>query len=154
MNIQQILEYLPHRYPFLLVDRVISCESDRRIVALKNVTINEPFFNGHFPHYKVMPGVLIVEALAQAAAILTFSTHQHKADENLVYYFVGIDNARFKKPVVPGDALMLYAEIKRYARSIWWFTTHAKVGDQLVAEADLMCTLRELDKNGQATGAV
>jgi 3-hydroxyacyl-[acyl-carrier-protein] dehydratase len=149
MNIEQILEYLPHRYPFLLVDRVISCEANQRIVALKNVTINEPFFNGHFPHYKVMPGVLIIEALAQAAAILTFWTHQEKANDRSVYYFVGIDNARFKKPVIPGDALMLHAELKRYARSIWWLSTHARVDGQIVAEADLMCTLRELNKNGK-----
>ena len=145
MDIQRILEYLPHRYPFLLVDRVISCDAGKSIVALKNVTINEPFFNGHFPHYKVMPGVLIIEALAQAAAVLTFSAHGHKADENLVYYFVGIDHARFKKPVVPGDALLLHAEIKRFTRGIWWFTAHATVGEQVVAEAELMCTLRELN---------
>jgi 3-hydroxyacyl-[acyl-carrier-protein] dehydratase len=154
MNIQQIMECLPHRYPFLLVDRVISCVANERIVALKNVTVNEPFFNGHFPYYKVMPGVLIVEALAQASAILTFTTHQQKANDRSVYYFVGIDNARFKRPVVPGDALMLHAEIKRYARGIWWFTTHAEVGEQLVAEADLMCTLREIDQNAQAAGTV
>jgi len=153
MNIQQIIECLPHRYPFLLVDRVISCVANERIVALKNVTVNEPFFTGHFPHYKVMPGVMIVEALAQAAAILTFTTHQQKANDRSVYYFVGIDRARFKRPVVPGDALMLHAEIKRYARGIWWFSTYAKVGEQLAAEADLMCTLREIAGNGQA-GAV
>jgi 3-hydroxyacyl-[acyl-carrier-protein] dehydratase len=149
MNIEQILECLPHRYPFLLVDRVISCEPGKRIVALKNVTINEPFFNGHFPHYKVMPGVMIIEALAQASAILTFRTHDEKANANSVYFFVGIDNARFKRPVVPGDVLTLHAELKRYARSIWWLSTHAKVGEQLVAEAYLMCTLRAINKNSQ-----
>jgi 3-hydroxyacyl-[acyl-carrier-protein] dehydratase len=145
MDIHQILQFLPHRYPFLLVDRVLSYESGKNIVALKNVTINEPFFNGHFPHHPVMPGVLIIEALAQAAAILTFKTHGHKADDNSVYYFVGIDNARFKKPVMPGDTLQLHAEIKRFTRGIWWFTARAMVGDQLATEADLMCTLRTIE---------
>jgi 3-hydroxyacyl-[acyl-carrier-protein] dehydratase len=147
MDIRQILEYLPHRYPFLLVDRVVSCEPGKRVVAIKNVTINEPFFAGHFPHHPVMPGVLIIEALAQAAAILTFSTHNHKADDTSVYYFVGIDKARFKKPVIPGDTLELNAEIKRYARGIWWFSAHARVADQVVTEAELMCTLRSIENN-------
>jgi 3-hydroxyacyl-[acyl-carrier-protein] dehydratase len=145
MEIQEIMEFLPHRYPFLLVDRVLSYEAGKQIVALKNVTMNEHFFNGHFPHYPVMPGVLIIEALAQAAAILTFKTHGHKADANSVYYFVGIDNARFKRPVVPGDALELHAELKRHTRGIWWYTTRAMVGDQLATEAELMCTLRTID---------
>ena len=147
MDIHQILEYLPHRYPFLLVDRVVSCEPGKRIVAVKNVTINEPFFAGHFPHHPVMPGVLIIEALAQAAAILTFSTHNHKADDTSVYYFVGIDKARFKKPVMPGDTLELHAEIKRFARGIWWFSAHARVADQVVTEAELMCTLRPIENS-------
>ncbi len=146
MDIERILEYLPHRFPFLLVDRVISCEPGKRIVALKNVTINEPFFAGHFPHYPVMPGVLIIEALAQAAAILAFQTHGRRPDENSVYYFAGIDHARFKKPVVPGDALTLNAEVKRFTRGIGFFTTEARVGERLVAEAELMCTLREISK--------
>ena len=145
MDIHQVLQFLPHRYPFLLVDRVLSYEAGKNIVAMKNVTINEPFFNGHFPHHPVMPGVLIIEALAQAAAILTFKTHDHKADDNSVYYFVGIDNARFKKPVMPGDTLKLHAEIKRFARGIWWFTARATVDDQLATEAELMCTLRTID---------
>jgi 3-hydroxyacyl-[acyl-carrier-protein] dehydratase len=147
MDIHQILEYLPHRYPFLLVDRVVSCEPGKRIVAIKNVTINEPFFAGHFPHHPVMPGVLIIEALAQAAAILTFTTHGHKTDDSSVYYFVGIDKARFKKPVMPGDTLELNAEIKRFARGIWWFSAHARVADQVVTEADLMCTLRPIENS-------
>jgi len=109
------------------------------------VTINEPFFVGHFPHHPVMPGVLIIEALAQAAAILTFATHDHRADDNSLYYFVGIDNARFKKPVLPGDTLELIVEIKRFARGIWWFATQARVAQQVVAEAELMCTLRSID---------
>ena len=145
MDIHQILEYLPHRYPFLLVDRVVSWETGKHIIAIKNVTVNEHFFAGHFPHHPVMPGVLIIEALAQAAAILTFKTHDHKADENSVYYFVGIDKARFKKPVIPGDTLELHVAIKRYARGIWWFAAHARVADQVVTEAELMCTLRSID---------
>ncbi len=145
MDIHQILQFLPHRYPFLLVDRVLSYEVGKNIVALKNVTMNEHFFAGHFPHHPVMPGVLIIEALAQAAAILTFKTHDHKADDNSVYYFVGINKARFKKPVMPGDALELHAEIKRFTRGIWWFTARAMVGDQVATEAELMCTLRTID---------
>jgi len=145
MDIHQILQFLPHRYPFLLVDRVISYEVGKNIVALKNVTMNEQFFAGHFPHHPVMPGVLIIEALAQAAAILTFKTHNHKADDNSVYYFVGIDKARFKKPVMPGDALELHAEIKRFTRGIWWFNARAVVNGQLATEAELMCTLRTID---------
>jgi 3-hydroxyacyl-[acyl-carrier-protein] dehydratase len=145
MDIREILEYLPHRYPFLLVDKVVSCEPGKSIVAIKNVTINEHFFAGHFPHHPVMPGVLIIEALAQAAAILTFKTHDHKTDANSVYYFVGIDKARFKKPVMPGDTLELNAELKRFARGIWWYSTRATVEGKLVTEADLMCTLRTID---------
>ena len=145
MDIHQILEYLPHRYPFLLVDKVVSCEPGKRIVAIKNVTINEPFFAGHFPHHPVMPGVLIIEALAQAAAILTFKTHGHMVDAKSVYYFVGIDNARFKKPVMPGDALELNVELKRFARGIWWFSAQARVAGQVATEADLMCTLRSVE---------
>ncbi len=148
MEIQEILEYLPHRFPFLLIDRVLSCEPGKSIVALKNVTINEPFFAGHFPHYPVMPGVLIIEAMAQAAAILSFKTEEHKADANSLYYFVGIDNARFKKPVVPGDALLLDVGVTRRARGIWWFTAQARVDKQVVSEAELMCTLRSIDNKG------
>jgi len=142
MEIHEILEYLPHRYPFLLVDRVVSCEPGKRIVAIKNVTVNEHFFAGHFPHHPVMPGVLIIEALAQAAAILTFKTHDHKADDNSVYYFVGIDKARFKKPVMPGDRLILRVQILRAIRSIWKFSAQAFVDDALVSEAQLLCTMR------------
>lgn len=145
MDIHQILEYLPHRYPMLLVDKVLSCESGKSIVAVKNVTINEPFFAGHFPYHPVMPGVLIIEALAQAAAILTFMTHGHTVDKNSVYYFVGINKARFKKPVMPGDTLELSAEITRFTRGIWWFSTRARVAGQLAAEAELMCTLRSVE---------
>jgi len=144
MEIHQILQYLPHRYPFLLVDRVLSCEPGKEITALKNVTVNEPFFVGHFPHYKVMPGVLIVEAMAQAAAILSFKTVGAKADANSVYYFVGIDNARFKKPVTPGDQLVMTVRLERQVRGIWKYNAEARVADALVAEASLMCTMRDI----------
>lgn len=144
MNIHEILEYLPHRYPFLLIDRVLSCESGKDIVALKNVTINEPFFVGHFPHHPVMPGVLIIEALAQAAMILTLKTAGLKADNNSVYYFVGIDGARFKKPVQPGDQLLLKVAITRQARGIWKYSARAEVAGQLATEAELMCTMRSI----------
>ncbi len=146
MEIREILEYLPHRYPMLLIDRVLSCEPGKKIIALKNVTINEPFFAGHFPHYPVMPGVLIVEALAQAAAILSFRTKNHKADDKTVYYFVGIDKARFKRPVGPGDTLMLEVELKRHARSMWMFNCAARVNDAVVTEAEIMCTFRSIDE--------
>ncbi len=152
MDISRIMDYLPHRYPFLLVDRVLSCEPGKSIVALKNVTINEHFFVGHFPRFPVMPGVLIIEALAQTAAILSFQTHGNKVDDNSLYYFVGIDKARFKKPVIPGDAMTMHVEITRYARAIWWFKSHAKVEGQIVSEADLMCTLRSTDNDNKDEG--
>ena len=135
---------LPHRYPFLLVDRVLACEPGKSIVALKNVTINEPFFQGHFPHHPVMPGVLIIEALAQAAGILSFKTMGTMPDENSVFYFVGIDNARFKKPVTAGDQLHLHVEILRQMRGIWKFRREARVDGEVVAEAELMCTKRDI----------
>ena len=145
MDVNEVLQYLPHRYPFLMIDRVLDCEPGKSIRALKNVTINEPFFVGHFPHHPIMPGVLIIEALAQAAAILSFRTKGHKVDERLVYYFVGIDRARFKRPVTAGDTLTLEVTLKRYARNMWMFSGLAKVGDALAAEAELMCTIRPLD---------
>ncbi len=148
MEIQQIMDYLPHRYPMLLIDRVLSVEPGKDVVALKNVTINEPFFIGHFPHHPVMPGVLIVEAMAQAAAILAFKTFNLKSDKDSVYYFVGIDQARFKKPVLPGDRLILKAQILRNLRGIWKFSAQALVEDKLVAEAQLLCTVRDLRVNG------
>lgn len=144
MDIHEILEYLPHRYPFLLVDRVLSCEPGKNIVALKNVTINEPFFVGHFPHHPVMPGVLIIEALAQAAAILTLKTAGVKADNDSIYYFVGIDGARFKKPVQAGDQLLLKVAITRQVRGIWKYSARAEVAGQLATEAELMCTMRSI----------
>jgi 3-hydroxyacyl-[acyl-carrier-protein] dehydratase len=144
LNIQEILEYLPHRYPFLLIDRVVECELGKRIRALKNVSVNEPYFNGHFPYYKVMPGVLIVEAMAQAAAILSFRTMGIKPDDKSVYYFAGIDRARFKKPVMPGDQLVLEVSIERNVRNVVKYAGKAYVGDALVAEAELLCTLRPI----------
>jgi len=150
MDIHRILQHLPHRYPLLLVDRVMHCEPGKDIVALKNVTINEPFFDGHFPHYKVMPGVLIVEALAQAAAILSFQTVGQVADRDSVYYFVGIDGARFKKPVGPGDQLILKVSLLRQLRGIYKFSAAAEVDGVLVAEAELMCTMRNI---GAITGS-
>ena len=144
MNIHEILKYLPHRYPLLLVDKVISYEVGKDIVALKNVSINEPFFLGHFPHYPVMPGVLIVEALAQAAAILTLRTVDTINKDNTVYYFVGIDGVRFKKPVMAGDQLILKVAIERQIKGLWKYSARAEVDEQLVTEATLMCTARNV----------
>jgi len=142
MDIRAILERLPHRYPMLLVDRVLECEPGKRILALKNVTINEPFFNGHFPKLPVMPGVLVVEALAQAAAVLAFVTSGQKSDEKSIYYLVGVDDARFKRPVVPGDQLLLEVTANRIGRELMKFSAQARVGETLAAEATLLCTLR------------
>jgi 3-hydroxyacyl-[acyl-carrier-protein] dehydratase len=144
MDIHQILKQLPHRYPFLLVDRVLDIEKGVRIRALKNVTINEPFFTGHFPHRPVMPGVLMLEALAQAAAILAFDTLGETPDDNTVYYFAGIDGARFKRPVEPGDQLTLEVELLRMKSGVFKFKAIAKVGDELAVEAELMCTMRKI----------
>lgn len=144
MDIYEVLEYLPHRYPFLLIDRVLSYDPGKDIVAAKNVSINEPFFGGHFPHYPVMPGVLTIEAMAQAAIILAFKTLDKKPDNKSVYYFVGIDAARFKKPVIAGDQLILKASFLRNLRGLWKFSATAEVDGQIVAEADLMCTVRDL----------
>ena len=144
MTIEEIKEYLPHRHPFLLIDRVVSFEKDTRIVALKNVSVNEPFFPGHFPHFAVMPGVLIVEAMAQAAAVLSLKSIGHKNDGKWVYYFVGIDGARFKKPVTPGDQLLIEVLAGPTRRGMAKFTAVARVGDAVVAEAELLCALREL----------
>lgn len=146
MEIAEIKELLPHRYPFLLVDRVLVLEPNVRIVALKNVTINEPFFEGHFPHYPVMPGVLIVEAMAQAAALLSFKSMGVKRDDNTVVYLVGVDGARFKRPVVPGDTLILEAEKLLEKRGLIKYAVRTKVGDQLVCEAELLCTQRTIVK--------
>lgn len=144
MDINEILQYLPHRYPFLLVDRILVLEEGKRVLAVKNVTINEPFFPGHFPHLPVMPGVLILEAMAQAAAVLSFKTMGQKPDENSVVYFAGIDKARFKRPVTPGDQLLLEVRILRTMRNIWKYQAVARVGEEIAAEAELMCALKTL----------
>ena len=144
MDIHQILKQLPHRYPILLVDRVLELEKGKRIKALKNVSINEPFFNGHFPHRPVMPGVLMLEALAQAAALLAFDTLGVTPDDRTVYYFAGIDGARFKRPVEPGDQLMLHVELARMKSGIFKFKARATVVDELAVEAELICTMRSI----------
>ena len=145
LDIRAILEHLPHRYPFLLVDRVLSLEKGKSIIAIKNVTINEPYFVGHFPHLPVMPGVLQIEALAQAAGILSFQTMDKKSDANSIYYFVGIDEARFKRPVVPGDQLRLEVEITKMRAGVWKYSGRTLVDGQLACEAQLMCTLRSIE---------
>ena len=144
MDIQRILAKLPHRYPFLLVDRVLEIERHVRIKALKNVTINEPFFSGHFPSRPVMPGVLMLEALAQSAALLSFESADTEPDENTVVYFAGIDGARFKRPVGPGDQLILEAWIDRAKAGIYKYKTRATVDGAIAVEAELMCTVRRL----------
>jgi len=144
LDINQIKQYLPHRYPLLLVDRVLYWESGKTIDAIKNVTINEEFFNGHFPNKPVMPGVMTIEALAQTSALLAFLTMGQKPDENAVVYFLGIDKARFKRPVEPGDQLRMHVDILRHSRGIWKFQARATVDDQLAVEAELMCTMRNV----------
>lgn len=146
MDIHEILDHLPHRYPFILIDRVISMELGSEIVALKNVTINEPFFPGHFPYHPVMPGVLIVEAMAQAAAILSFKTMGVKPSDDSVYYFAGIDSARFKRPVSPGDQIVFNVKIDRILKGIWKYAGVASVDGQVVAEAEMMCILKAIEK--------
>jgi 3-hydroxyacyl-[acyl-carrier-protein] dehydratase len=143
MEIREILSYLPHRFPFILLDRVLSCEPGKKIVGLKNVTINEPFFQGHFPENPIMPGVMILEAMAQTAAILSYKTLHYESKGGLLYYFVGIDNARFKKPVMPGDQLILDVDMLRIVRGIGKFAAQARVNDAVVSEAELMCTIKE-----------
>ncbi len=145
MDIHQILKQLPHRYPILLVDRVTSIEKGQRIVAIKNVSINEPFFQGHFPHRPVMPGVLILEAMAQSAALLSFATQGVTPDDKTVYYFAGIDGARFKRPVEPGDQLVMEVSIERAKAGIYKFKGTARVDNEIACEAELMCTMRRID---------
>ena len=143
LDIHKILKKLPHRYPFLLVDRVIEFEKDKRIKALKNITINEPYFGGPFPAPPVMPGVLILEALAQTAALLSFESAGQDIADDMVVYFVGIDAARFKRPVEPGDQLILEAWLDRARAGIYKYRTKAFVGTELAAEAELLCTMRQ-----------
>jgi len=146
MDIHEILEHLPHRYPFVLVDRVVSLELGKEIVAIKNVSVNEPYFPGHFPYHAVMPGVLIIEAMAQAAAILSFKTMDTKPSDDSVYYFAGIDSARFKKPVSPGDQIVLNVKIDRILKGIWKYSGVASVDGDVVAEAQMMCILKAIEK--------
>ncbi|MCV2349048.1 3-hydroxyacyl-ACP dehydratase FabZ [Paucibacter sp. AS339] len=145
MDIHQILKKLPHRYPILLVDRVLEIEKGKRILALKNVSINEPFFLGHFPHRPVMPGVLMLEAMAQAATLLALESSDIVLDDSTVVYFAGIDNARFKRPVEPGDQILLDVTLDRAKAGIFKFSGKVMVGDQLAAEAQLLCTMRRID---------
>ncbi|MDJ0740895.1 MAG: 3-hydroxyacyl-ACP dehydratase FabZ [Gammaproteobacteria bacterium] len=142
MDIQKIQSLLPHRYPFLLVDRVVDSEPGKRLVAIKNVTINEPFFPGHFPSKPVMPGVLLIEAMAQATGLLAMESAD--VPEEAIYYLVGVDKARFKRPVVPGDQLVFEVEVLKNKREIWVFSATAKVDDSVVASAEIMCTARNL----------
>lgn len=145
LDIHQILKQLPHRYPMLLVDRVLEIEKGKRIRAIKNVTINEPFFTGHFPHRPVMPGVMMLEALAQTAALLSFDMLGVTLDDKTVYYFAGIDGARFKRVVEPGDQLVMDVELDRARGGIYKFKARASVGDEIAVEAELMCTMRRVD---------
>jgi 3-hydroxyacyl-[acyl-carrier-protein] dehydratase len=144
ISLEQIFNLLPHRYPFLLIDRVVDCSPGKSLVALKNVTINEPFFQGHFPRHPVMPGVLIVEAIAQATGILAFISMNQRPDDEELYYLVGIDKARFKQPVVPGEQVRLEVELLRTMRGIWKFNGLAKVDDSVVTSAELMCAVKPL----------
>ncbi|MFZ9284587.1 MAG: 3-hydroxyacyl-ACP dehydratase FabZ [Burkholderiaceae bacterium] len=145
IDIHRILKLLPHRYPILLVDRVLEIERHVRIKAIKNVTINEPFFTGHFPHRPVMPGVMMLEALAQTAALLSFESMGEQPDDNTVVYFVGIDGARFKRVVEPGDQLVLEASVERAKAGIYKYKVRASVDGETAVEAELMCTMRKVD---------
>lgn len=145
MDINKILQHLPHRYPFLLIDRVTEFKAGESLVGIKNVTYNEPFFQGHFPQSPVMPGVLILEAMAQATGLLAFRTVERGADRDSLYFLVGMDKARFKQPVVPGDQLVLSARLLKSKRGIWVFDCDARVDDKVVASAEIMCTERDID---------
>lgn len=145
MNVEEIKEYLPQRYPFLLVDRIVEMELGKSVVGYKNVTVNEPFFVGHFPTEPIMPGVLIIEALGQVAGVLGFKTQGKKPKDGYQYLFVGVDNARFRRPVVPGDRLMLMAEMENFRRGIYKFKCKATVDDELVTSMDIMCAERKVN---------
>ena len=145
MDIQQIMQHLPHRYPFLLIDRVTEFKAGESLVGYKNVTYNEPFFLGHFPQRPVMPGVLILEAMAQATGLLAFRTVERGAKRESLYFLVGIDKARFKKPVEPGDQLVLRAQLLRAKRGIWVFACEASVDGKVVATAEIMCTEQDMN---------
>ena len=145
MDIREILTYLPHRYPFLLLDRILEFEPNDRLLAQKNVTINEPFFQGHFPNFPVMPAVLILEAMAQATGLLALRSMELPPGDNSVYYFVGIDKARFRKPVTPGDQLLIEVKREKTSRRVWQVAAVARVDDAVVADAKIMGALREMD---------
>lgn len=145
MNIHEVLQYLPHRYPFLLVDRVVECELGVRLKAVKNVSYNEPFFPGHFPARPVFPGVLLLEAMAQATGLLAFRTEGVKPDDNTLYLFVGVDKARFKRQVEPGDQVDITIEFLRESRGVWKFACEASVNGEIACEADLMGAMREVE---------
>lgn len=145
MDINEVKNLLPHRYPFLLVDRVLEFNPGESLVGIKNVSVNEPYFQGHFPEKPVMPGVLIIEALAQATGLLAFSTGNKGAERETLYYLVGIDNARFKQPVIPGDQLRLEVTVTKQKRGIWVFDTKATVDGKVAATAVIMCTERKID---------
>lgn len=142
LDIHEVLRHLPHRFPFVMIDRVLDWKADESLTAVKNVSINEPFFPGHFPHHPVMPGVLILEAMAQACAVLSMKTLGKLPQDDSVYYFLGIDNARFKRPVSPGDQLRIEVRVKRKMRGVWLFDTSATVDGEVVASAELMCTYK------------
>jgi len=144
MDIHEVMKHLPHRYPFLLIDRVLDFKLGEHLHAIKNITVNEPCFTGHFPHRPVMPGVLILEALAQATGILAFKTMNELPSEDSLYYFVGIDNARFKRPVEPGDQVHLKVVVERRKRDMWKFKAEATVDGQVVCSADLMCAKKSV----------
>lgn len=148
MDIREILSTLPHRFPIILVDRVLELDPGKRIVAIKNISANEPVFTGHFPHYPVMPGVLILESMAQAAAILSFVSAGHKAQADSLYYFAGIDKARFKRPVIPGDQMRLEVSLERELRGVAKYSAKALVDGQLACEAELMCAYRPVEAGG------
>jgi len=145
LDIHEVLKHLPHRYPFLLIDRVLDYKKNESLSAIKNVTINEPFFQGHFKHFPVMPGVLILEAMAQACAILSFKSLDTFPGDDAVYYFVGIDKARFKRPVEPGDQLLIQVSVLRIMKGIWRFKCEASVEESLCCSADIMCTYKEIN---------
>ena len=145
MDVNEVLRHLPQRYPFIMVDRVKECEPGKRIVAVKNVSANEPFFPGHFPHRPIMPGVLILEEMAETAGVLIHRTNNTMPDERTVYYYVGIDHARFKKPVLPGDQLEIEVHFERQLRAIGKFSCWARVDSQLVAEATILCAQQTIE---------
>ncbi|MBU6468185.1 MAG: 3-hydroxyacyl-ACP dehydratase FabZ [Betaproteobacteria bacterium] len=146
MDIKEVMKYLPHRYPFLLIDKVVDLKAGESITAVKNVTMNEGFFQGHFPGHPVMPGVLIIEAMAQAAALLSYKTEGTQPNGNVVTYFIGIDKARFRAPVFPGDQLILKANLIRRSSRLWKYETQALVDDKIVSEAELLCTEKNIEE--------